>query len=93
MMGLKQLIGLRAFLVWVLSSHCVRILVLNLTILDEPLFRNAGAITTNIFQRAVPNLQYFRIVWASCCDFQPLVCPFCESRSMLGTISWDGAPI
>ena len=56
-------IGLRAFLVWVLTSHWVRIRVLNLTILDEDLFRNAGAITTNIFQRAAPNLEYFRMVF------------------------------
>jgi hypothetical protein len=56
-------IGLRAFLVWVLTSHWVRIRVLNLTILDEDLFRNTGAITTNIFQRVAPNLQYFRMVF------------------------------
>ena len=56
-------IGLRAFLVWVLTSHWVRIRVLDLTVLDEDLFRNAGATTTSIFQRAAPNLESFKMVF------------------------------
>lgn len=62
MMGQRRLVSER-FLVWVLTSHWGRIRVLNLTILDEDLFRNAGAITTSILQRAAPNLEYFRMVF------------------------------
>ena len=53
--------GLRAFLVWVLTSHWVRVHVLDLTILDEDLFRNAEAIATagctesRNFQDGVPS--------------------------------------